>query len=104
MMNEQLFTTLLNHLQLKTLAAIIVDLEEAQEAWQYYAGDAPPDTVRQDLMNIRELVAQLGTARAKTEQLDFPELLEQVREAQQDDDWLAERNRQNRENWYKDYE
>jgi hypothetical protein len=46
----------------------------------------------------------LGTARAKTEQLDFQELLEQVREAQQDDDWLAERNRQNRENWYKDYE
>jgi hypothetical protein len=104
MMDQQLFETLFNNLDLKTLAEIVVDLESAQEDWQYHVADAPPEPVKQQLIDILKIVTERGIERAAAEQLDFEQLLDEIRDERQPDDWMAERNRQTRENWYSDYQ
>jgi len=103
MMDQQLFETLLDNLDLKTLAGMVVDLEAAEEAWRYDLAGAPPEPVKQQLSGILRIVTERGIERAATKQLDFEQLLDEARDERQPDDWLAERNRQNRENWYSDY-
>lgn len=103
MMDQQIFETLLNNLDLKTLAGMVVDLEAAQEAWRNDLAGAPSEPVKQQLIDILRIVTDRGIERAAAEQLDFEQLLDEARDERQPDDWLAERNRQNRENWYSDY-
>lgn len=102
-MNEALFDALLNNLHLQTLARILIDLEETQEEWRHNAA-APPDSFQQDIKNILKAITEVGTARAEAERLEFQQFLEDVREERRQADWLAERNRRDRENWFKDYE
>jgi len=102
-MNQDLFQTLLATLRPQTLAQIAVDLEDALEDWQFYPEEAPPADVRQALQQALSFAVETGTAKAQAQKIDFQQLLEQLREARDAEDWSQERARQERQNWFKDY-
>jgi hypothetical protein len=105
-MDTELLNSLFKLLQSQTLAHMLVDLEEAEEEWQHYPAQAPSEEIAKKLRQARLLIAEAGAARARAEGLDFQQTLEQARDRRDADaeDWLLTRNRQTRENWYKDYE
>lgn len=103
-MNQKQLQNLLTTLRARTLAQMVVDLEDAQEDWQYYPEDAPPAEVGQALDKILKLVRNIGAKQARAEGVDFDRLIEQILDARDRADWTQERNRQVRENWLKDLE
>ncbi|MCK6624645.1 MAG: hypothetical protein L6R45_05660 [Anaerolineae bacterium] len=104
-MNETLFQTLLAELTPKALAYLARDLEESQAEWQSYPEDAPPTATQQALQQTLAVVKAAGAARAEAEGLDFAQLIEQAREEQSaEEDWMAQRNQQVRQNWLSDLE
>ena len=102
-MNQHLFQTLLTTLQLETLAAMLLDLEDAATDWQHYPEDAPSETKQQALTGLQTVIDELARRRAAAESLDFDDLLAR-RRAEHDAGWLDERNRQTRQNWFSDYD
>jgi len=103
-MDDQLFETLLDALSPNTLARLLVDLEEAQEDWQHYPEDAPPEAVRQQLAQTLALIAKIGSNRTGADATGFEQLVDQIKEERYSENWLQERNRQARQNWLQDYE
>ncbi len=103
-MNKTFQNALLNNLALKTLAHMVVDLETAQEDWQFYPEDAPSQAVQEELAQLLKLILEFGQNRVQANKLDFKTLLEQIRDAQEEEDWLKDRGQQEQQNWLKDYE
>lgn len=103
-MTEELFKLILQALIPKTLAYLVRDLEESQADWQYYPNDAPPDTVQEKMRQTLEVIKTIGAERAAAEGLDFAQLLHQVGEEQQQEDWAWQRDRQEQQNWTNDLE
>lgn len=81
---------------------MVVELEEAQEDWQFYSAQAPAQAVQNEVEQTLALLMELGAA--KTTEPDFRRLIEQTRVAQQAEEWAMQRDRQEQENWLKDYE
>jgi hypothetical protein len=102
-MNQEFFDILLNTLQPRTLAYMLVDLEEAAADWEYYPEAAPGETTRTALERIRLTIANTGQALAKAEGLNFDKLMDETRDEREADDWLLARNEWDRKNWYQDY-
>ena len=102
-MNQHL-QTLLNTLQLETLAAMLLELEEADDDWQHYPADAPDATEQVALTNLQATIAETARRRAAAESLNFDDLLAHLRAEREDSGWLDERNRQTRDNWFSDYD
>jgi hypothetical protein len=94
----------LDYLQPQTLAHILADLDEAAEDWGYYPEAAPPQTAQELLKQIRVLIVKWGFQQAQAEGLDFEQILDQIKTERAEKDWLRERNQQDRENWYSDYQ
>ena len=103
-MNQHLFQTLLTTLQLETLAAMLLDLEDAATDWQHYPADAPGEAEQQALTGLQTVIDELARRRAVAEALDFDDLLASLRAERNDPGWLDERNRQTRDNWFSDYD
>ncbi|GAB4417512.1 MAG: hypothetical protein Fur0044_13180 [Anaerolineae bacterium] len=104
-MNQELFQTLLAALTPKALAYLARDLEENQAEWQSYPEDAPPAATQQMFQQTLAVIRAAGAARAEAEGLDFAQLVEQAREEQSaEEDWMAQRNQQIRQNWLSDLE
>ncbi len=101
-MNESVFKALLNTLKPKTLAYLVRDLTDSQEDWQFYPEDAPPEAIQQELKQALEMMIALGTEQARTEGLDFAQLVQQASAEQQQEDWPWQRNRQEQQNWTED--
>jgi hypothetical protein len=101
-MNQELFNLILHALQPTTLAYLVRDLEAYQVDWRYYPENAPPVAVQQKLSQIVETIKTQALALAKTEGLNFLELLEMVREEQRQAEWASQRDRQEQQNWTSD--
>lgn len=100
-MSNELFKTL-NFLSVKTLAYLVRDLSDSQENWQYYPENAPAETVRQELMQTLEVIIAIATERAIADSLDFAQLLQQVVQEQQQEEWAWQRDHQEQQNWTND--
>jgi hypothetical protein len=92
---------LLQFLRPQTLACLVVDTEETLEEWQTYPENAPAPPVQEALRQLG--VAAADRLRWQTEG-SFEEILEQVRDQYDQDDWLTWRNEQDRDNWLADYQ
>ncbi|NJN94845.1 MAG: hypothetical protein HC875_12470 [Anaerolineales bacterium] len=104
-MNQELFQTILNTLASKTLAYLLRDLEESQAEWRDFPGDAPPLELQQAFLETVTAIRTAGAAQAQAEGLDFAQLVEQARaELAAEEDWMAQRNQQIRQNWLSDLE
>jgi hypothetical protein len=103
-MPNTLFENLLTVLTPTTLAALVVDVEEAQADWARFPAEAPDPSGQAALAPLPAELTRLGEERAAAEGLDFAALLEQARDARTGDEWLAERNRRTQQNWFSDYQ
>ena len=92
---------LLQFLRPQTLACLVVDTEEVFEEWQTYPEGAPALPVREAL---RRLGAAAVAAGRRQMEDSFEEILEQVRDQYDQDNWLTWRNQQDRDNWLADYQ
>ncbi len=104
-MNQKLFQTILNILAPKTLAYLLRDLEESQAEWRDFPDDAPSLELQQAFQETLTALRTAGAAQAEAEGLDFAQLIEQARaELAAEEDWMAQRNQQIRQNWLNDLE
>jgi hypothetical protein len=103
-MNDELFELILKTLRPETLARLAVDIEYAQEDWQYYPEEAPSKAMRKNLEQTLDLIIDLGTEQATAAALNFQQMLHQIRDKRQKEDWSRDRDQQERQNWLKDYE
>ncbi|HMR67064.1 MAG TPA: hypothetical protein PKE64_23890 [Anaerolineae bacterium] len=94
----------LNTLQPGTLARMVIDIEETQEAWEHDLDQAPSEDNKLKLNQVLGLIMTLGTEWGETADFDFAQLIEDLRVEHLDENWLGERNQQVRENWYEDYQ
>lgn len=104
MMDWNLWKTFLSAMQPNTLAHIVIDIEDAQEDWEHYPEDAPPEDIQRKVDQVLGYVMKLGAEWGETADFDFSQMVEQIREEQPANDWLFQRNRQDQENWYEDYQ
>lgn len=103
-MKLDVFITLLGALRPTTLAHLAVDLEEAAADWETYPENAPDAATQQALTALHQQVVEQGGNRAAADRQDFDELLAQVRDERDQENWLVQRNRQTRQNWFEDYQ
>lgn len=101
-MSPQTLKILLNQLSPQTLARLVVELEEAREDWQFYPEQAPAKAVQNEVAQTVTLIMEIGTD--KIVEADFQQLIEQARERRQAEEWPLERDRQEQQNWFEDYE
>ncbi len=101
-MNDELFELILRTLRPETLARLAVDIEDAQEDWQYYPEVAPSKAVRQNLDQTLALIITLGAEQATG--VNFQQMLDQIRDKRSEEDWSRDRDQQERQNWLQDYE
>jgi len=103
-MNEELLQVIFRALKPKTLAYLVRDLEEAQDDWEYYPEEAPAPPLRAALDQTIKTLVGLGTAAAEVEQADFQRILAQARAELEQEEWLSQRDAQERQNWTADLE
>jgi hypothetical protein len=103
MISPELFEALLNTLEVDTLARLVVDLEEAQAEWRDKPEAAPSKQVQEGLSQVLNNLLKLGNILAVNEGVEFRQLVEQIKDRQQAEDWGQERARQERQNWYSDF-
>jgi len=103
-MNNEFLQTLLNQLTPPTLARIVVDLEQAQEDWASFPETVPTQAEQQALVAALAIIREIGQTQARSEGLDFEEVIEQAKVEQDEADWQAERDRQEVDNWLSDFD
>ena len=103
-MDATRFQVMLHCLKPTTLAYLARDLAASQADWRSYPEEAPPEAIRQALAQTREAIVALGTKLAEAEGLDFQQMLRQAIEAEQQEDWAWQRDRQEQQNWTQDLE
>ena len=101
-MKQELFVLLFDCLEPKTLAYIVRDLSERLEDWQHYPEEAPAEEQQQALAQLIDTITKLGTDLTVGIEPDFRQLVEQAGEELQDEDWSAQRDRQEHQNWLDD--
>lgn len=99
-MDERLLRLLLEVLSLETLAAMVADLQEAQEDWQHYPAEAPDETRREVLVHGAAIITEIGQAQAP----NFQKLVEQAQAQKAEGTWVSERDRQEVQNWLSDFD
>ena len=103
-MNDSLFSTFLDNLSPHALAHMVIDLEQAQEGWLHYPEEAPPETKRQALQSLSPIILEAGKKQAEQWDLNFEQLVEQLRTEREEADWASERDRQEIQNWTTDFD
>lgn len=103
-MNQALFSLFLESLEPKTLAYLARDLTECQEDWGFYPEEAPPEPHQKELAHVLAAITRLGADLMDGDEARFLELVEQARDEQEEEDWAADRARQERQNWLEDLE
>ncbi len=103
-MKQELLSLLLDSLEPDTLAYLVRDLTECQEDWEFYPEEAPPEPLRQELAHLLAAATRLGVDLTDGDEAKFLQLVEQARSQQQTEDWTAQRERQERQNWLSDLE
>jgi hypothetical protein len=103
-MSPDQLTTLLTTLQPATLARMVVDLQELQQDWQHYPEEAPPAPVREALEQALAEIMKHGAARIEAGSSDFRQLVEQIKDERQAEDWSRDRDTQEQQNWLSDFD
>ena len=103
-MNSEYLTTLLAALQPATLAHMVADLQDLQQDWQQYPDEAPAEADRQALKVALDAILSQGTALSGSGWPGFRQLVEQIRDERQEEDWSRARDRQERDNWLDDFD
>lgn len=103
MISPELFEALLTTLEVDTLARLVVDLEEAQVEWQDNPKAAPSKRVQEGLNQVLDNLLRLGDTLAAEEGIQFRQLVEQLKDRQQVEEWGQERAQQEQQNWYSDF-
>ena len=104
LLDETIFQALCKSLSPRTLAQMIVDLEQAQEDWEYYPDEAPSGEMQQTLLGLLPVIQDQGQTLAGQEGLDFGQMVEQTRAARTDEDWVDKRGEQVVQNWMSDFD
>jgi hypothetical protein len=99
-MDESLLRRLLEVLSSTTLAAMLVDLQEAQEEWQHYPEETPALTIQEALLQIAALISEVGQSQTP----DFQQLVEQAQAQKAEQSWAEERDQQEVQNWLSDFD
>ena len=83
---------------------MVVDLQDLQQDWQRYPDDAPAASDRQALAELLAEIMKFGMARSGSQAPDFRQLIEQVKDERQAEDWSWARDRQEQDNWLNDFD
>jgi hypothetical protein len=84
---------------------MVRDLEDTLADWPHQLETAPDDGLKTALQQLLESIVKRAITLTEGGESGFWQLVEQARaEQRQAEDWAVQRDRQERQNWLRDYE